>query len=70
VTQDFINYMTKGWDAAEKVINSAMKRISKNFKNNQLKFPKQIICRKINESECAFTRYSIVITQTSSPQIA
>jgi hypothetical protein len=48
--------MTKGWNAAEQVINSAMKRISKNLKNNQFKFPKQIICRKINESECAFTR--------------
>uniref|UniRef100_A0A914DJT6 Glycoside hydrolase family 38 central domain-containing protein n=1 Tax=Acrobeloides nanus TaxID=290746 RepID=A0A914DJT6_9BILA len=56
VTQDYNYRMTKGWDMAEQVLNSALNTISQNIKNNTNQQPPWVICRNINESECLFTK--------------
>uniref|UniRef100_A0A914E6I4 Alpha-mannosidase n=1 Tax=Acrobeloides nanus TaxID=290746 RepID=A0A914E6I4_9BILA len=64
VTQDYIYHMTQGWTEVEQVLNNAMQTISQSIKNNSNPFPYQIICRNINESECAFTRTNNLYTVT------
>lgn len=56
--------MIQGWTAVEQVLNNAMQTISQSIKNNSNPFPYQIICRNINESECAFTRTNNLYTVT------
>lgn len=49
VTQDYTSHLTKSWDSAEKILSSKRKNIPN--------LSKQFLCRKINESECEFTRF-------------
>uniref|UniRef100_A0A914C2F7 alpha-mannosidase n=1 Tax=Acrobeloides nanus TaxID=290746 RepID=A0A914C2F7_9BILA len=64
VTQDYMMRMLQGWTSGEQVLNSAMQTISQRVKKNVVQFPQQIICRNVNESECAFTKNNNVYTVT------
>ncbi|KAE9550865.1 hypothetical protein FO519_005927, partial [Halicephalobus sp. NKZ332] len=56
VTQDYERKLLDGWNTAESAFNDYFSNLSQKFVHTSAKFPPQMFCRNLNESQCDFTK--------------